>query len=179
MNLHNDAIKDSKNKLKRNEKMVKDIENGLTMLNEFNDKKIKKIKEECADMPYLKTEEEAAEKIADFHKRKKESKKSGDEDDGYNENGLDINGLDRDSYNINDLNEYGLDRNGYNINSIKGTRIKYPNKRLNYKRVGNGNMYDRYGFDSNGCNINGYNIYGFDKNGLNKDGLNKYGYKNH
>ena len=70
-----------------------------------------------------------------------------------------------------------LDRNGYNINNIKGTRIKYPDKKLNYKRAENGNMYDRYGFDTNGFNINGYNMYGFDKNRLNKDGLNKYGYK--
>ena len=53
-------------------------------------------------------------------------------------------------------------------------------------------MYDQYGFDKYGYNINGrniyefnkeglnkdyYDMYGFDEEGLNKDGLNKFGYK--
>ena len=41
----------------------------------------------------------------------------------------------------------------------------------------NKNGYNIYGFDKNGLNKDGYDINGFDKNGLNKDGLNKYGYK--
>ena len=35
-------------------------------------------------------------------------------------------------------------------------------------------MYDQYGFDKYGYNINGRNIYGFDNEGLNKDCYDMY-----
>ena len=89
-----------------------------------------------------------------------------------NKHGIDINGLDKDGYNINGVDEYGLNKNGYNINGIKGTREKYPNRKINWINDDNDILYDENGF-----NKDGYDIYGFDKNGLNKDGLNKYGYK--
>ena len=95
----------------------------------------------------------------------------------FNEHGININGLDKDGYNINGLDKDGLDKDGYNINGIKGTREKYPNRKINWINDDNNILYDQYGFDENGFNKDGYNIYGFDKNGLNKDGLNKYGYK--
>ena len=49
----------------------------------------------------------------------------------FNKYGIDINGLDKDGYNINGIDEYGVDKNGFNINSIKGTRKKYSNKKVN------------------------------------------------
>ena len=80
-------------------------------------------------------------------------------------------------YNINGLDEYGLDKDGYNINGIKGTRKKYPNRKISWINDDNDILYDQYGFDKEEFNKGGYDIYGFDKEGLNKDGLNKYGYK--
>ena len=46
--------------------------------------------------------------------------------DGYNINGLNKDGLNKDGYNINGLNKDGLDKNGLNISGIEGNRIKYP-----------------------------------------------------
>ena len=74
-----------------------------------------------------------------------------------------------------DLN--GLDRNGNNINSIKGTRKKYPKRKINYSDHDDGILYDQYGFNSQKLNKDGYDVYGFDKNGLNKDGYDMYGFK--
>ena len=94
----------------------------------------------------------------------------------FNEHGININGLDKDGYNINGVDEYGVNKDGFNINNIKGTRKKYPNRKINW--IDNdGVYYDQYGFDENGLNKDGYDIYGFDIKGFNKDGTNKYGYK--
>ena len=70
-----------------------------------------------------------------------------------------------------------MDENGYNINGIKGTQIKYPDKKLKYRKGENNILYDQYGFNKNGFNKDGYDMYGFDKDGLNKVGFNKYGYE--
>ena len=94
----------------------------------------------------------------------------------FNERGININGLDKDGYNINGVDEDGLNKDGFNINSIKGTRKKYPNRKVDWI-YNDGFYYDQYGFDEKGLNKDGYDIYGFDEKGLNKDGLNKYGYK--
>ena len=80
-----------------------------------------------------------------------------------------------------DFNEYNidinsLDKDGFNINGIKGTRKKFPKRKVNW-RDGDGVLYDQYGFDIDGFNEDGYDIYGFNKEKLNKDGLNKFGYK--
>ena len=48
-------------------------------------------------------------------------------------NKYDTNGFDRDGYNINGLDKDGLDRNGNNINGIKGTRKKYPKRKIDYR----------------------------------------------
>ena len=95
----------------------------------------------------------------------------------FNEHGININGLDKDGYNINGLDKDGLDKDGYNINGIKGTRKKYPNRKINWINDDDDILYNQYGFDKGGFNKDGYNIYGFDKEGFNKDGLSKYGYK--
>ena len=69
------------------------------------------------------------------------------DDNDYKINGLDKNGLDKNGYNINGLDENVLDENGYNINGIKGTKIKYPDKKLKYKKGENNIVYDQYRFD--------------------------------
>ena len=79
---------------------------------------------------------------------------NGLDEDGYNINGLDEYGLDEDGYNINGLHRNGLDRNGYNINGVKGTRKKYPKRKVNYKEVDD-DLYDQYGFNSEGFNKGG------------------------
>ena len=62
--------------------------------------------------------------------RRRNKKKKNDtrnkEKSGFNEHGININGLDKDGYNINGADEYGLNKDGFNINSIKGPRKKYP-----------------------------------------------------
>ena len=99
-------------------------------------------------MPYLETEEEAAENIADIHEhknntrkkdytRKKESNfnKHDMDKNGYNINGVDKNGLDRNGYNINGVDKNEINRNGLNINGIKGTKKRYPKKILIIKKM--------------------------------------------
>ena len=78
---------------------------------------------------------------------------------------------------INGVDENGSDRDDYNTNGIKGTRKKYPKRKVNYKEHDNDILYNQYGFDLTGFNKDGYNIYGFDKNRLNKDGRDMYGNK--
>ena len=175
----------------------------------MNDYKKKEEEEKTyANIPYLETEEEAAENIADIYEQKNNKARTfapphnvddntrkkynfdDIEDDiedfdfdykrkkesNFNENGININGVDKDGYNINGVDKDGVNKDGFNINNIKRTRKKYPNKKVNW--IHNGEFYyDQYGFDENGFNKDGYDIYGFDKKGLNKDGLNKYGYK--
>ena len=82
--------------------------------------------------------------------------------------------LDKDGFNINGVDEDGLNKDGFNINSIKGTRKKYPSRKVNWI-YNDGFYFDQYGFDEKGLNKDGYDIYGFDEKGLNKDALNKYG----
>ena len=94
----------------------------------------------------------------------------------FNECNIDINSLDKDGYNINGVDENGVDKNSFNINGIKGTRTKYPKRKVNW-RDHDGVLYDQYGFDIDGFNKDGYDIYRFNKEKLNKDGLNKFGYK--
>ena len=79
-------------------------------------------------------------------------------------------------YNMNGVDKDGLDRKGDNINGIKGTRKKYPKRKIDYKEY-NCTLYDQYGFNSLEFNKDGYNIYGFDRYGLNKDGYERYGFK--
>ena len=191
----------------------------LSMLDKINTDAAKKIKE-YDDMPYLETEEEAAENIADINKRRdvrikgnkartfalsdsaeksktnktkkivSDSNKDDDnnknikmfydddddnikifyhddydnikisnddgnikiscDDDDCEINGLGKNGLDENGYNINGLDENYLDENGYNINGIKGTKIKYSDKKLKYKKGENNILYDQCGFDKDG-----------------------------
>ena len=92
-------------------------------------------------------------------------------------NKYDSNGFDRDGYNIKSVDKDGLDRDGNNINGIKGTRKKYPKRKINNKEYNDGTLYDQYGFNSQKLNKDGYGIYGFDENGLNKDGYDMYGFK--
>ena len=94
----------------------------------------------------------------------------------YTKSKYDPNGFDRGGYNIDGVDENGLDREGNNINGIKGTKKKYPKRKINYKEYDDGTLYDQYGFNSKGFNKDGYDIYGFDKNGLNKDGCDMYGF---
>ena len=117
-------------------------------------------------------EDDIVDDIDDFNldnKRKKEKSDS-------NKHGININGLDKDGYNINGVEEDGQDKYGFDINNIKGTRKKYPYRKVNLI-YNDGIYYDQYGFDENGLNKDFYDIYGFDEKGLNRDGLNKYGYK--
>ena len=111
-----------------------------------------------------------------FDKKRKKGDTRKKEKSYFNEHGININGLDKDGYNINGVDEHGLNKNGFNINSIKGTRKKCPNRKVNWI-YNDGFYYDQYGFDEKGLNKDGYDIYGFDEKGLNKDGLNQYGYK--
>ena len=221
--LQKDAINDSEYFLRIKENIIKNKKQTLSKLNKINTDAAKKIKQ-YDDMPYLETEEEAAENIADIKEqrdvRKKDDKALSDSpeknktnktkkivsdsnkdddnknikifyddddddnikisnddgnikisyhDDDYKINGLDKNGLDENGYNVN-----GLDENGYNINGIKGTKIKYPDKKLKYRKGVNNILYDQYGFDKDGFNKDGYAMYGFNKNGLNKNAFNIY-----
>ena len=95
----------------------------------------------------------------------------------YDDDYYKINGLDENGYNINGLDENGLDENGYDINGIKGTKIKYPDKKIKFRNGENNILYDQYGFDKDGFNKDGYDMYGFNKSGLNKNGFNIYGSK--
>ena len=117
------------------------------------------------NIPFLETEKEAA---RDDTRKKEKS--------DFNEYNIDINSLNKEGHNINGVDENGLDKNGLNINGIKGTRKKYPKRKVNW-RDDDGVLYEQYGFDIDGFNKDGYDIYGFNKDKLNKDGLNKFGYK--
>ena len=73
-------------------------------------------------MPYLETEEDAAENISDIYECRNDIRRK--------EYGIDINGLDRDGNNINGIDKNGTDRDGYNINGIKGTKKKISKKKF-------------------------------------------------
>ena len=117
-----------------------------------NIEELKKLKQKDLDnknelkdndkMPYLETEEEAAENISDIYEHKNDIRKkeygidvNGLDRDGYNINGIDKNGTDRDGYNINGIDRNGTDRDGYNINGIKGTKKNIQKKILNIKKM--------------------------------------------
>ena len=89
---------------------------------------------------------------------------------GCNINGYDNFGYDKDGYNINGYNFSGLDKDGYNINGVKGV-YDYKDKYV-YSRYG----YNKYGFNKDGYNRKGYNKYGFNKDDYNKYSYNKYGF---
>ena len=167
------------NKIKRYEREIQELK-----------KKLNDYKNTEENIPYLETEEEAAENIADIYERRDNKARTlappHNVDDienfdykekEFNKHGIDINGLDKDGYNINGVNKYGVKKYGLNINNTEGTRKKYSNRKTSWITDDNGILYDHYRSDRDGFNKDGYNIYGFDKNGLNKDGLNKYGYK--
>ena len=110
-------------------------------------------------MPFLETEEEAAANIANIYERRYDTRKkeksgfneygidiNGLNIDGYNINGIDENGLNGDGYNINGVDKNGLDKNGLNRNGIEGTKEKYPRKNVNW-RNDDGILYDPYGFN--------------------------------
>ena len=127
----------------------------------------------------LEEDLENAYKTIDILAKNKYDSKHFDIYDNHKDTGnrYDSNGFDRDGYNINGLDKDGLDRDGNNINGIKGTRKKYPKRKINYSEYDDDTLYDQYGFNSQEFNKDGYDIYGFDKDGLNKDGYDMYGFK--
>ena len=91
-------------------------------------KNINFLEEEYADMPYLETEEAAAENIADIHEGKHNTRKKDDtrkKESNFNKHDKDKNG-----YNINGVDKNGINGNGLNINGIKGTKKRYPKKKF-------------------------------------------------
>ena len=64
--LQKDVINDSEYFLRIKENIIKNKKQTLSMLDKINTDEAKKIKE-YDDMPYLETEEEAAENIADIN----------------------------------------------------------------------------------------------------------------
>ena len=80
------------------------------------------------DIPFLETEEEAAENIANIYESKDDTRKK--EKSDFKEYNIDINSLGKDGYNINGVDENGVDKNGFNINGIKGTRKNTQKEKL-------------------------------------------------
>ena len=134
------------NEIKRYEQEIQELKKQLNDYKKTEEEKI------YGNIPYLETEEEAAENIADIDEQKdnkartfaptrnvdENTRKKDNFDDikddiedfgfddkkksNFNEHGININGLDKD----------GLDKDGYNIYGIKGTRKKYPNRKINW-----------------------------------------------
>lgn len=77
---------------------------------------------------------------------------------GYNKEGYNKFGYDRQGYNKDGFDKFGYDRQGYNKDGF------------------NVEGYDRYGYNREGYNKKGYNLYGFDIQGYNEYGYNKEGY---
>ena len=72
--MQKDAINDSEYSLRINENIIKNKKQTLSKLDRINTDEAKKIKE-YNGMPYLETEEEAAENIADLNERRDVRKK--------------------------------------------------------------------------------------------------------
>ena len=72
--MQKDAINDSEYLLRIKENIIKNKKQPLSMLNKINTDEAKNIKE-YDYMPYLETEEEAAENIADINERRDVRKK--------------------------------------------------------------------------------------------------------
>ena len=72
--MQKDAINDSEYFLRIKENIIKNKKQTLSMLNKVNTVEVKKIKE-YEDMPYLETEEEAAENIVDINVQRDVRKK--------------------------------------------------------------------------------------------------------
>jgi hypothetical protein len=76
---------------------------------------------------------------------------------GYDYNGFNAQGLDKDGYDRNGFNAQGWDRDGYDKDG--------------YNAAG----FNRAGYDKNGFNAQGFNSMGYDKDGYDKDGYNMMG----
>lgn len=93
--------------------------------------------------------------------------------DGFNKHGFDREGYDRSGFNADGWDRDGYDRNGYDRDGYdrKGYDKDGYNKK-GYDKHG----FNRDGYDKNGYGRDGYNKRGYDKKGFGKDGYNAAGY---
>ena len=179
--LQKDVINDSEYFLRIKENIIKNEKQTLSTLNKINTDEAKKIKE-YGDVPYLETEEEAAEDIADINEqrdvRKKDNKArtfapsdsavknktnktkqivsdSNKDDDDDNKN-IKIF-YDDDDDNI--KKSYHDDDDNKNISNDVG------NIKISYDDDDDDDDYKINGLDKNGLDENGYNTNGLDENG--------------
>lgn len=84
--------------------------------------------------------------------------------DGYDDNGLDCWGLDRDGYNAAGRDEHGYDRQGHDVDG--------------YNVSGRDDFgYDRHGFDEYGRDAEGYNWRGYNSHHRNREDQLESGYE--
>ena len=92
------------------------------MLDKLNNEEIERLKKEHAGMPYLETEKEAAEGIADFYYKKKEIASDNKDDDNDDENDDKNDDKNDDDKNDDNDDEYDDDENDDN-DMIKNARF--------------------------------------------------------
>ena len=175
--MQKDAINDSEYFLRIKENIIKNKKQTLSMLDRINNDEVKKIKE-YADMPYLETEEEAAENIADINERRDVRKKDNkartfapsDNAEKSETNKIkkivsDSNKDDDDNKNIKKIYDDDDDVIKIFYKDDENIKIFYDDDGV-IKIIRNDD-YKINGLDENGYNINGLDEYDLDENGYN------------
>ena len=129
-------------------------------------------------MPYLETEEETAENIADINEQRDVRKKDNKARTFAPPDNAEKSETTKTKKIVNDSNKDDDDKNikiFYDDDDDDVLKIFYDDDK-NIK-IFSHNGYKINGLDENGLNENGYNINGLDKNGLDENGYNTNGIK--
>ena len=165
LSLQKDALNNSEYFLRIKENIIKNKKQTLSMLDRINTDEAKKIKE-YDDMPYLETEEKAAENIADINERRDVRKKDNKARTFAMSDNAEKSETNKTIKIVNDSNKDDDDNKNIKIfydDDDENIQIIRNNENIEIIR---NNDYKINGFDENGLYENGYNINGYNINGI-------------
>ena len=165
LSLQKDALNNSEYFLRIKENIIKNKKQTLSMLDRINTDEAKKIKE-YDDMPYLETEEKAAENIADINERRDVRKKDNKARTFAMSDNAEKSETNKTIKIVNDSNKDDDDNKNIKIfydDDDENIQIIRNNENIEIIR---NNDYKINGLDENGLYENGYNINGYNINGI-------------
>ena len=165
LSLQKDTLNNSEYFLRIKENIIKNKKQTLSMLDRINTDEAKKIKE-YDDMPYLETEEKAAENIADINERRDVRKKDNKARTFAMSDNAEKSETNKTIKIVNDSNKDDDDNKNIKIfydDDDENIQIIRNNENIEIIR---NNDYKINGLDENGLYENGYNINGYNINGI-------------